>query len=164
MYQSEICKSCLTKIQNRQSPLDWGWAFNDSEEAFNDSEELIPFWFSAQSAASIHEMIHHCKCKSIDFSSLPSSFNALGKFVITLYCKNSDAQNVDECHYSMFVVVILSRNSHQHLQLLQSIQEEQCTNLKYAKAVLQKFKIDNLLWIGVGLLMTLKKLLMTLKN
>ena len=57
MYQSEIRKSCLTKIQNRPSPLDWGWAFNDSEE-------LIPFWSCAQSAASIHEIIHHCNCKS----------------------------------------------------------------------------------------------------
>ena len=47
----------VTKIQNRPSPLDWGWAFNDSEE-------LIPFWSSAQSAASIHEIIHHCNCKS----------------------------------------------------------------------------------------------------
>ena len=41
MYQSEIWKSCLTKNQNRPSPLDWGWAFNDSEE-------LIPFWSSAR--------------------------------------------------------------------------------------------------------------------
>ena len=38
----------------------------------------------------------------LDFSSLPSSFDALERFVIALCCGSSDAQGVDECRCSVF--------------------------------------------------------------
>jgi len=60
IYQVEILKATLTKIQNLPSPLHWGWMLDEFDQ-------LVPFWTAAQPASSIHEIIHHCNSSAQAF-------------------------------------------------------------------------------------------------
>jgi len=58
IYQAEIWKAALTKIQDLPSSLLWGWALDELGQ-------LIPFWMAEQPASSMQHIIHHCSCKTI---------------------------------------------------------------------------------------------------